>query len=551
MGLLVAPVIAGFIGTLLPAFDFFPPLGRTAFGFESWRRLFELNGLGTSLRLSLVTGLGATAISLTVVAAFCAAWHGTRIFSFLERLLSPLLAVPHVTVAFGIAFLFAPSGWILRALSPWATGFIQPPDWLIIQDPRGLSLMLGLIAKEVVFLFMMTLAALGQVDANRSRIVYRTLGYRPMLGWLKVVFPQVYWQIRLPVFAVLAYSVSVVDVAIILAPTTPPPLAVRLVQLFNDPDLSWRFVASAGALLQLGLVLAGIAIWVALEWVARRLGTKWITSGKRGQNESILRWLVAAAVGVIALAIGTGLFCMMIWSFASAWRFPDTFPSGLTLANWTRYGSSIVEPLINTLTIAASASALALILAIGILEHEMRTGRRSAASATGVLYLPLLMPQIAFLFGAQILLVASHLDGRWIALIWVHLVFVFPYVFLSLSDPYRAWDERYARTGLCLGASPNRILTRIKLPMLLRSITTAGAVGFAVSVGLYLPTLFAGSGRFPTLTTEAVTLSTGRDYRVIGLYSLLQMALPFVGFTIAIMLPAWTFRHRREMKVSQ
>src|SRR5262249_51184801 len=153
------------------------------------------------------------------------------------------------------------------------------------------------------------------------------------------------------------------------------------------------------------------------------------------------------------------------------------------------------------------------------------------------------VPQIAFLFGVQILLVLARLDGHWLALAWVHLVFVFPYVFLSLSDAYRAWDERYNRTGLCLGATPARVFLWIKFPMLLRPITTAGAVGFAVSVGLYLPTLFAGSGRFPTLTTEAVTLSAGGDSRLIGLYALLQMTLPLLGFNFASAVPGWLFRH--------
>ena len=46
-----------------------------------------------------------------------------------------------------------------------------------------------------------------------------------------------YPQIRLAVFAVIAYSSSAVDVAIILGPTTPAPLAVRLVQWMNDADL--------------------------------------------------------------------------------------------------------------------------------------------------------------------------------------------------------------------------------------------------------------------------------------------------------------------------
>jgi putative thiamine transport system permease protein len=136
-------------------------------------------------------------------------------------------------------------------------------------------------------------------------------------------------------------------------------------------------------------------------------------------------------------------------------------------------------------------------------------------------------------------------------LTWLHLVFVFPYVFLSLADSYRAWDNRYGRAGLCLGAAPWRIFVQIKLPMLLRPVLAAGAVGFAVSVGLYLPTLFAGTGRYPTLTTEAVTLSTGGDNRLIGVYALLQMMLPLLGFSLAAVIPGYRFRHRRGMQVTQ
>jgi len=342
-----------------------------------------------------------------------------------------------------------------------------------------------------------------------------------------------------------------VDVGIVLGPTTPAPLAVRLVRLFNDPDLEQRFIASAGALLQLGIAATGLAIWLALEMPIRRLGTRWISSGNRGRNDLLPRFVAAAALGISAGAVFASLLSMVLWSFANSCRFPDALPSGLTLATWTRNFSTLQLPLLNTVTLGASTVVIAVLLAVGVLEHEARCGRRTFVSGAGVLYLPLLIPQIAFLFGAQILLVLAQLDGRWIALIWMHLVFVFPYVFLSLSDTYRAWDERYHRTGLCLGATPARVFLRIKVPMLLRPITTSGAVGFAVSVGLYLPTLFAGSGRYPTLTTEAVTLSAGGDNRLIGVYSLLQMTLPLLGFTLAFALPGWLFRHRQGMKVTR
>lgn len=547
---LITPILAGLAGTLLPAFDYLPAMGRHSFSLAPWKTLFALPGLWTSVRLSLLTGLMTTLVSVVLVVAFCAAWHGSRSFAWMEKLLSPLLSVPHVTIAFGLAFLIAPSGWILRLLSPWATGFEQPPDWLILRDPNGLSLVLGLIVKEVPFLLLMTFAALTQADADRSCVVARTLGYRPVVAWLKAVFPRVYPQIRLPVFAVLAYGVSVVDVALILAPRTPAPLAVRLVLMFNDPDLSLRFPASAGALLQCGIVVVALLMWCALEAIVRRLGVGWITRGHRGGRGLALGFGALGAMGALVIGVLLALLTMAVWSFATYWRFPDALPAGLTLANWMRHFAGAKQPLWNTITVAAFTTTLALALALTVLEHEARSGCRSLVTSTHLLYLPLVLPQIAFLFGAQVLLVMAHLDGRWAALVALHLVFVFPYVFLTLCDSYRAWDERHYRTALCLGARPLRIFLRIKAPMLLRAIASSAAVGFAVSVGLYLPTLFAGAGRYPTLTTEAVALSSGGDDRLIGIYSLLQMLLPFGAFALATLLPALRFRHRRGLQVA-
>jgi putative thiamine transport system permease protein len=146
-----------------------------------------------------------------------------------------------------------------------------------------------------------------------------------------------------------------------------------------------------------------------------------------------------------------------------------------------------------------------------------------------------------------VLLLRLGLEGGYFAVVWSHLLFVLPYVFLSLADPWRALDPRYARTAVCLGASPAKVLFCVKLPMLLRPLLIATAVGFAVSVGQYLPTLFAGAGRITTLTTEAVTLAAGADRRVIGVYAFLQSLLPLLVYALALLLPAAVYANRRGL----
>lgn len=162
-----------------------------------------------------------------------------------------------------------------------------------------------------------------------------------------------------------------------------------------------------------------------------------------------------------------------------------------------------------------------------------------------ILYLPLILPQITFLPGLQILLLSVGAgQGLWPVLL-LHLVFVLPYMFLSLAGAYRAWDSRFATTALALGASPWRVLWRVRLPMLTRPVLTALAVGIAVSLGQYLPTLLASGGRLATLTTEALSIASGGDRRAIGVWATSLTLAAWAPFACAALLPRLLFRNRR------
>jgi putative thiamine transport system permease protein len=545
---MLGPVAAGLWGTILPAVGHLPAAGLTGPSADAFTRLFNWAGLPRAVMLSLGTGLLATAISLAIVMLVTAGWSGTRAFRLLERLLSPLLAVPHAAAAFGLAFLIAPSGWLARIMSPGITGWDRPPDLLIVQDSWGLSMTAGLIVKEVPFLLLITLAALGQADARRSLQVAQALGYGRVTGWLKTVFPRVYAQIRLPVYVVLAYAMSVVDVAVILGPNTPPSLSVQIVKWMSHPDLTLRLDAAAAALLQLALVMAGLAIWRLGELAVGWIGRCWIASGRRGRADGIVAAVALGAGTASALAVLLGLGVLAIWSLAGLWSFPDVLPAEMSLRNWQRFGPGTMRALGETALIASITALLALVLTIGCLEAEYRHNLRVSQRAVWLLYLPLLVPQTAFLPGLQTLMLNIGADVGRVPVMAAHLVFVLPYVFLSLADPFRAWDRRVGVIASALGASPDRVLWQVRLPMLLRPMLTALAVGLAVSVGQYLPTLLIGGGRVATLTTEAVALASGGDRRAIGVYGLMQTAAALVPFALALLIPALVWRNRKGLR---
>lgn len=549
LGTFLGPVAVGLAGTLLPAFGYLPALDGRTVGLEPWRMLLDDPSLASSIRLAATTGITATVLAVVLSIGILAWWQETRTLDRLRNSLAPLLAVPHAAVAFGLAFLIAPSGWILRVLSPWATGLARPPDLALAPDPFGIALVIGLVMKEVPFLLLMSLAALERIQVRESVAVARSLGYTASVAWLKAVLPRLYPQIRLPVYAVLAYSLSVVDMAVILAPGTPPPLAVLVLRWSSDPDLALRFQAAAGALVQTLLVVAAIAAWRGAEIAVAAAGRAWLTNGDRGPGPNGHR-VAKAGFGLAAAGIGTatglGLAGMGLWSVARVWKWPEALPGQWTFERWTHGIATVAEPLVNTATLGLASAAAALVLAVACLENESRSPRKPGHGTVWLLYVPLLAPQVGFLFGVQVLLIVVGLDGTWIAVAWSHLLFVLPYVFLTLADPYRAFDPRYERTALCLGAGRMAVFRRVKAPMLARPLLAAFAVGFSVSVAQYLPTVYAGAGRIPTLTSEAVSLAAGSNRGLVGVQVALQSLLPLVVFAFAAGLAGRLGRPRPE-----
>lgn len=550
-----APIACGLVGTLLPAFGYLPAIGGHGWSLAPWRALFDAPGFATGLRLTLATGWIATLLSVLLalgVAAFIQQRAGAR---RLGTLLAPLLAMPHSALAIGFAFLILPSGWLVRWVSPGLTGWTFPPDVGTVGHASGWPLIAGLVMKEVPFLVLMVLGALNQVRAPAQIAAARAMGYGPVLAWIKVVLPQVYPQIRLPIYSVLAFSLSVVDVAMILGPGNPPTLAVQAVRWFSDPDIASYFPAAAAATLLLGVVLASIGTWHLGERIARPLFRRWVERGARHGAAAPAAAVGAAIAALLAALAIVAMLGMLLWSVAMPWRFPDAWPPGLTLDTWRRQAGQLAVPAWTTLWVGLASTAVALVLTLACLENEARATARHGEAApsavvsgsTWLLYLPLLVPQVAFLFGLQVLLIRLGLDANGAAVVWAHLVFVLPYLFLSLADPWRAFDARYARAAASLGASPWRVFWRVKLPILLKPLLIASAVAFAVSVGQYLPTLFVGAGRVATLTTEAVTLAGGADRRVIGAWAALQALFPLLAYLLATQLPRLLHANRRGL----
>lgn len=484
-------------------------------------------------RASAVSALLGTLLA-AALALVITRWHYPgATWQRIQARLPALLAMPHTAFAVGLFFLIAPAGWLTRPLAA-VLGWDAPPDWATVQDPWGLSLALALGLKESWFLLWATLGVLGEQDIQRQLLAARMLGYRPGRAWRLVVWPQVLPRLKWPVLAAWAYGWSVVDMAWVLGPNTPPTLAVLVWQWLTDPAPHMQAQGAAGALVLLGLFAVTSA--AALGLLQALLRWQGYPNGHRGHAPTRLAAAVGRALPQVVLGSGGAVVvALAVWSVAGPWFYPALWPQQLTLAGWLQADTT---PLLNTFTVAAASGLFATTAAVAWLEWGPQR-------FTPWLYLPLLLPMLPLAAGQYSALVQWQQDGLWWAVVWAHLLWVLPYTLLMLAGPYRAFDPRLSLTARALGLSNWAVCWRVKWPLLLRPLLAALAVGFAVSVAQYLPTLFAGAGRWATVTTEAVALSAGGNRRVLATQALLQVLLPLLVFGLAAAVPRALARHRK------
>jgi putative thiamine transport system permease protein len=533
-----------------------------AFDASAWQALWADPQTLRAWGLSLWTGLASTAlVGFTVACLLASGFMRQQLGRWLWHV-PALLATPHAAMAIGLVLWLAPSGWALRLVSPGLTGFDAPPPWFTTQDPWGLGLILALWLKEVPFLLWLAATHMQREDVRRrwqaEYALAQTLGRTPTQAFAHVVWPQLAPRLRWPLLAVLAYGLTVVDMALIIGPATPPTLAVLAWQWLADADLATQAQGAAAA----GLLTCSVAVLAGLLLVAghARQRIRWRV-WPRFSGGGVLRWghalrWVINRPGMPTGAVGRGVWgwgvivacyvavwcALAVGSVSGVWPFPQLWPTLWTADAWLQVVGSVTT-VGTTLGLAVASASLCLLWSVAWLETA---GRRWQQALRPFWLLPLVLPAVLWVVGLYGAALHWRLEGQWAGLVLAHAVMALPYVLLALEPAYLAVDPRQAAVVASLGHGRWVYLWRVQWPLLRRAIASAWAVGFAVSVAQYLPTLYVGAGRFATVTTEAVTLAAGAQRSLMSAYAALQMLLPVLAFALA----AWLGRPRRFEKMA-
>jgi putative spermidine/putrescine transport system permease protein len=230
----------------------------------------------------------------------------------------------------------------------------------------------------------------------------------------------------------------------------------------------------------------------------------------------MLRWLVWLPV----------LF-LLLRSLATRWFWPALWPGEWSGRAWTAVR---LEPLGNSLTLAAGVMVAAVLLAIPLAGPYLRR----AAVRWAVMTLALL-PPLAASVGLHGLFLRLGLTDSWWGVALVHLIPATPYAVMAVAGSLSRFDEDLVAQARTLGAGRWAIWRHVEAPALAPGLATGAVFAFVISWSQYASTALIGGGRLVTLPMALVGYQQSGDAAVAAALSLMFLGAP-------VMLSVWVER---------
>jgi putative spermidine/putrescine transport system permease protein len=222
----------------------------------AWRTLAHDSEFHDAVAFTLRTAAVSTALAalLAVLVALIARRSGSAV----RALLALPVPVPHLLMATVAVLWLAPGGLVERVLGS------LPVD--VVHDRAGAGIVLVYLYKEVPFLVVLLLAAIGKGYRDRDEAA-AAVGVSPAQRLRWVLWPTIRGPLVVGGIVVFAYVAGAFEVPLALGPSYPPTVAEYALQS-SDADLIVGPSVAAAALLvsaAVSILLAALVVRVAKD----------------------------------------------------------------------------------------------------------------------------------------------------------------------------------------------------------------------------------------------------------------------------------------------
>lgn len=151
----------------------------------------------------------------------------------------------------------------------------------------------------------------------------------------------------------------------------------------------------------------------------------------------------------------------------------------------------------NSLIVAASATALSLLMGVSLLFYSMYSSRIS--NLMYLFYINLVIPEVVLAVGLLSLFVFFSVPLGLLTLIVAHTLLGIGYVIPILYVRFMSLDQSLIESSLDLGATPAQTFRKIILPLIRPAIFAAGLLVFIISFDDFVLSYFCAGSSAQTL----------------------------------------------------
>lgn len=469
-----------------------------------------------------------------------------------KGLLTVAYAVPlvfgSIAAVTGYAMVYGENGFLTRSLQSVIPGL--PDDWF-----SGMGAVIFVHTFTMTgYHFLFLRPAIRRIDFSMVEAA-RSLGMRPFRALLAVVLPVLKPTILASV--VMAFISTLTSFA---APTILGGGELTMIAPMIQA-LSGLGRMDMAALL--GLLL-GVATTVLLVWVLRQERRSSVLASKtprpfepmplRGRTAKFLVHGCAYLLAVINLA---PLVVTVLLSFAPVEAIRRGEVSlDLTVEHYVEMltSSTAYEPLVNSITLAALAIPLALVIGTCAAHLSYRSRRTFVGDALQLaMFLPYFLPGVlvalGFLiaFGAASPLVGGQvLVGTYWILPVAYTVLLLPVVSRFVTATYAGLDPSLDDAARSLGASPSRRFLTVILPALTPVLLQVAALGFNDTISEYTVSVMLYNINNKPLGVTLGTLAAEQDPNLVGLTTAYVVVITALSILVVLFADRMALRASRR-----
>ncbi|MUG22231.1 ABC transporter permease subunit [Paenibacillus macerans] len=208
--------------------------------------------------------------------------------------------------------------------------------------------------------------------------------------------------------------------------------------------------------------------------------------------------------------LGIHSLIMMIFIYVPiAFIVAYSFNSSRLAADWSGFtfdwyvslfdNRHVMEALSNSLTVAVVSMIVSTLLGTLAALAMRKVGRRTKAGMGGLLYMPIIVPDIIMGLSLLVLFTQLHMPLGKITIMIAHITFSLSYVYVVVSTRLSGMSSQLEEAAQDLGAGTWQTFRHVTLPQILPGIVSGALIAFTLSLDDFMVSFFVSGPNSTTL----------------------------------------------------